>query len=189
MLLKAITQQQLNGSEAGQKVQYIIGVEITSAIFPERRAQWNYMMQAFNRENLTIQDYKNMKKFSFDINGFGSSKLPIGTFWGEYVDLISSYQKKIAKINTVKSFQKYNLELYINTMFMEEENLTDFLLYLYTENRNSKYYFETIYIKSERALIVIKFQNLEVQRLLLSNDELQKSKSNALEFINNKGVN
>lgn len=70
-------------------------------------------------------------------------------------------------------------------MFMDEDNLTDFLLYLYSEKRDYDYYFETIYIKAEGALYVVKFQNLETQRLLISNDEFQKSKNNALDYLNN----
>lgn len=162
-----------------------IGVEITSAMIPERRAQWNYMMQAYNKEKLSEQDYCNMKRFSFNMyeNGFG--KFPVGSFWGDYVDLISSYQRKILKINTVKSFQKYHLDLYINTMFMDDDNLTDFLLHLYSEKRDYDFYFKTIYIKSEGVLYVIKFKNLEIQRLLLNNDEFQKSKNKALDYLNN----
>lgn len=68
---------------------------------------------------------------------------------------------------------------------MDEDNLTDFLLYLYSKKRDYDYYFETIYIKAEGTLYVVKFQNLEIQRLLISNDEFQKSKNNALDYLNN----
>ena len=68
---------------------------------------------------------------------------------------------------------------------MDDDNLTDFLSYLYSEKRDYDYYFETIYIKSEGALYVVKFKNLEIQKLLLSNDEYKKSKNKALDYLNN----
>lgn len=167
-----------------------IGVEITNAVVGERRAQWKYMMSTYyNRDSLTKRDYKNMKKHSYNLADFFDGGLvPIGSYWGDEVNLIGAYSKKLNLIENENITFYNSLELFINATFMEEYNLTNFLLYLQKEKITNRIlnYFDIIFIRTEGRLIKIEYQNLAVQEFKIGSEFFKECKNAAIDEIEAK---
>jgi len=194
-ILKGIFSEKYSNLEKHESPDFIctkkqLGVEVTNAMIGERRAQWNFMMRTYqNRDSLTERDYDNMKKFSYSLTEFPDGNiLPGGSYWGDEVNLIRVYNRKMNLIENKDISSYSSLELFINATFMEEHNLTDFLLYLYKEKLSGDVpnSFDIVFIRTEGRLINIKYRNLSVQEYNLDNKFFKRCKNRALDEIEEK---